>query len=59
MSILGLTIDYGPFGFLDFYDPDFVSSTVISIAYFIRFAMDQMMVDVILLRTSLLFANGI
>ena len=21
MSVLGLTIDYGPFGFLDFYDP--------------------------------------
>jgi len=24
MSILGLTIDYGPFGFLDFYDPNFI-----------------------------------
>lgn len=24
MSILGLTIDYGPFGFMDHYDPDFV-----------------------------------
>lgn len=24
MSILGLTIDYGPFGFLDQYDPDFI-----------------------------------
>jgi uncharacterized protein YdiU (UPF0061 family) len=24
MSILGLTIDYGPYGFLDFYDPDFI-----------------------------------
>jgi uncharacterized protein YdiU (UPF0061 family) len=24
MSILGLTIDYGPFGFLDNYDPDFI-----------------------------------
>lgn len=24
MSILGLTIDYGPFGFLDYYDPDFI-----------------------------------
>jgi uncharacterized protein YdiU (UPF0061 family) len=24
MSVLGLTIDYGPFGFLDFYDPGFV-----------------------------------
>jgi uncharacterized protein YdiU (UPF0061 family) len=26
MSILGLTIDYGPFGFLDRYDPDHVSN---------------------------------
>ena len=24
MSILGLTIDYGPFGFLDHYDPNHV-----------------------------------
>ncbi|MGZ5921919.1 MAG: protein adenylyltransferase SelO [Rhizomicrobium sp.] len=24
MSILGLTLDYGPFGFLDAYDPDFI-----------------------------------
>lgn len=24
MSVLGLTIDYGPFGFLDAYDPEFV-----------------------------------
>ncbi|XP_060885864.1 selenoprotein O2 [Labrus mixtus] len=24
MSILGLTLDYGPFGFMDRYDPDFV-----------------------------------
>ena len=24
MSILGLTIDYGPYGFLDRYDPDFI-----------------------------------
>lgn len=27
MSILGLTIDYGPFGFMDNYDPDFVPNT--------------------------------
>jgi uncharacterized protein YdiU (UPF0061 family) len=27
MSILGLTIDYGPFGFLDSYDPDFTPNT--------------------------------
>ena len=27
MSLLGLTIDYGPFGFLDRYDPNFVSNT--------------------------------
>ncbi|XP_028255751.1 selenoprotein O2 [Parambassis ranga] len=26
MSILGLTLDYGPFGFMDRYDPDFVSN---------------------------------
>jgi len=26
MSILGLTIDYGPFGFLDSYNPDFISN---------------------------------
>lgn len=26
MSILGLTIDYGPFGFLDDYEPDFISN---------------------------------
>ncbi|GFR47233.1 hypothetical protein Agub_g8917 [Astrephomene gubernaculifera] len=24
MSVLGLTLDYGPFGFLDRYDPDFI-----------------------------------
>lgn len=24
MSIVGLTIDYGPFGFMDFHDPDFI-----------------------------------
>jgi len=24
MSILGLTLDYGPFGFVDFYDPGFI-----------------------------------
>jgi uncharacterized protein YdiU (UPF0061 family) len=27
MSILGLTIDYGPFGFLDNFDPDFTPNT--------------------------------
>lgn len=27
MSILGITIDYGPFGFLEAYDPDFVPNT--------------------------------
>jgi len=27
MSILGLAIDYGPFGFLDSYDPDFTPNT--------------------------------
>ncbi|CAK8688083.1 unnamed protein product [Clavelina lepadiformis] len=27
MSILGLTIDYGPFGFMDRYDPDFVCNS--------------------------------
>jgi serine/tyrosine/threonine adenylyltransferase len=27
MSILGLAIDYGPFGFLDVYDPDFTPNT--------------------------------
>lgn len=26
MSVLGLTIDYGPFGFLDYYDPGFTSN---------------------------------
>ena len=24
MSIVGLTIDYGPFGFMDRYDPDHI-----------------------------------
>jgi uncharacterized protein YdiU (UPF0061 family) len=27
MSILGLTIDYGPFGWLDYYDPQFTPNT--------------------------------
>ena len=27
LSVLGLTIDYGPFGFLDFYDPDFICNS--------------------------------
>ncbi|KAL5010089.1 hypothetical protein ScPMuIL_012394 [Solemya velum] len=27
MSIVGLTIDYGPFGFLDRYDPDFICNS--------------------------------
>ncbi|KAM4615563.1 selenoprotein O2 [Polymixia lowei] len=26
MSILGLTLDYGPFGFMDRFDPDFISN---------------------------------
>ncbi|KFP24627.1 hypothetical protein N325_01900, partial [Colius striatus] len=26
-SLLSITIDYGPFGFMDFYDPDFVPNT--------------------------------
>lgn len=25
MSIVGVTIDYGPFGFLDYYDPNYIS----------------------------------
>lgn len=25
MSIIGVTIDYGPFGFLDYYDPNYLS----------------------------------
>ena len=25
MSIIGLTIDYGPYGFLDYYDPNYLS----------------------------------
>ena len=24
MSIIGITIDYGPFGFMDYFDPDFI-----------------------------------
>jgi uncharacterized protein YdiU (UPF0061 family) len=24
MSIVGLTLDYGPFGFMESYDPDFI-----------------------------------
>lgn len=24
MSVVGVTIDYGPFGFMDKYDPDFI-----------------------------------
>ncbi|KAJ3596827.1 hypothetical protein NHX12_003227 [Muraenolepis orangiensis] len=27
MSILGLTLDYGPFGFMDRFDPDFICNT--------------------------------
>lgn len=27
MSVLGLTIDYGPFGFLDAFDPSFTPNT--------------------------------
>jgi len=27
MSIIGYTMDYGPFGFMDNYDPDFISNT--------------------------------
>lgn len=27
MSVLGLTLDYGPFGFMDRFDPDYVSNT--------------------------------
>lgn len=33
MSILGLTIDYGPFGFMDYFDPEYIcnaSGTVLS-----------------------------
>lgn len=30
MSILGITIDYGPYAFMDKYDPDFVPNTSVS-----------------------------
>lgn len=35
MSIVGLTLDYGPFGFMDTYDPNFVcnSSGVVLVVY--------------------------
>ena len=26
-SIIGITIDYGPFGFLDYYDPNYISQS--------------------------------
>lgn len=38
MSILGLTLDYGPFGFLDAYDPGFVCNHS---DYHGRYAFDQ------------------
>ena len=25
MSIIGITMDYGPYGFLDYYDPNYLS----------------------------------
>ena len=34
MSILGLTIDYGPFGFMDYFDPEYIcnaSGTVLTV----------------------------
>ena len=27
MSIVGVTIDYGPYGFLDYYDPNYLSQS--------------------------------
>ena len=27
MSIIGVTIDYGPYGFLDYYDPNYLSQS--------------------------------
>lgn len=38
MSLLGLTIDYGPFGFIDRYVPDFVCNHTDSVG---RYALDQ------------------
>jgi hypothetical protein len=38
MSILGLTIDYGPFGFLDNYDPEFICNHTDQAG---RYAFDQ------------------
>ncbi len=38
MSILGLTLDYGPFGFLDRYEPDFVCNHSDEMG---RYAFDQ------------------
>jgi uncharacterized protein YdiU (UPF0061 family) len=38
MSILGLTIDYGPFGFLDSFDPDFTPNTTDAAERRYRFA---------------------
>ena len=35
MSILGLTIDYGPFGFLDHYDPNHICNASGRIKYHI------------------------
>jgi uncharacterized protein YdiU (UPF0061 family) len=38
MSVLGLTIDYGPFGFMEAYDPEFICNHSDSIG---RYAFDQ------------------
>ena len=27
MSIIGVTVDYGPYGFLDYYDPNYLSQS--------------------------------
>ena len=45
MSILGLTIDYGPYGFLDRYDPDYIFNGSGTITFAIQLVFDSQILN--------------
>ena len=47
MSILGLTIDYGPFGFLDGYDPDHICNSTGKSDFMFFFVHDLLTICII------------
>jgi hypothetical protein len=59
-SILGLTIDYGPFGFVEYYDPNFICNSSGNILIFcFTDVVSKIMMEGIRSRINHQFANGI